>query len=313
MAKSFFENLGSAIFQPAGDVVSGAVTALQPGRVQQIQRDRSQQDIANNMAVLRSDVSREVKERAGKAILRSMDPKLLEAMNKAGTSVLQAPDADVDPRASILERFNKLGTARSKFETQGRVDPRVAPFFDQLTEGMAREADSLFEVKGGMTDRVAAAKSEPIDAALQESSKRPGGKKKVDRRDMFNGGSIFDEIPAANRAHVPSGKKFKGVQGIFDPGKAIGPSADFFQVGTSDFPTGNVPSSLSDIGITAKDDIQTFGEMEKKLPNMDLRSQYQQDPGTFQAIMKALRAGKKPDGTPFTLKDAITMIKEAGQ
>ena len=57
-----------------------------------------------------------------------------------------------------------------------------------------------------------------------------------------------------------------------------------------------------------KDDIQIFQELEKKLPDIDLRSQYQANKAGFDKILSALRAGKTPDGKPFTIKDAMAFI-----
>ncbi|GAG39711.1 unnamed protein product, partial [marine sediment metagenome] len=37
MENDFFRDVGTTIFKPVGDFVGGAVTALQPGRVQQMQ------------------------------------------------------------------------------------------------------------------------------------------------------------------------------------------------------------------------------------------------------------------------------------
>ncbi len=52
-----------------------------------------------------------------------------------------------------------------------------------------------------------------------------------------------------------------------------------------------------------------LNELEKKLPDMDLRSQYQINKAGFDKILSALRAGKTPDGKPFTIKDAIAFIR----
>lgn len=48
MADNVFRNIGTAITRPIGELFGGAVTALQPGRVQQMQFERQQQELKNH-------------------------------------------------------------------------------------------------------------------------------------------------------------------------------------------------------------------------------------------------------------------------
>lgn len=140
---------------------------------------------------------------------------------------------------------------------------------------------------------------EEAEEYLGKGWKREGVPKegKADLRSLFGGGNEFDGILTPDTQKTqPAGKKVKDM-------------SDFFQAPTELSPMDTVPKTFAQIGITAKDDIQTFNELEKKLPDMDLRSQYQINKAGFDKILSALKAGKTPDGKPFTIKDAIAFIQ----
>lgn len=299
MAKSFFENLGAGIFQPVGDFVGGAVTALQPGRVQQMQHERGQTrntEMNSLLSVMRSDAADDIKQQAAVKLSGLLSPELKDKYSQAGQNAMSSGSAGGNEADAILKQVNALGTARGKFENEdGVIDPSVAPFLDNLVRDISRRGQEYIFAKQPGTE--AAAKRTPIS---QQAGTPQGGMtdmittdkaRPVDNRSMFSGkDTAFDDVDALTGAARKA------------------PTTNFFQAATEAFPQSNVPLTHQEIGLTAKDDIQQFGELEKKLPDMDLRSQYQADPEGFGLILQWLKAGKAPNGTKFTIKEAIAAI-----
>ena len=70
------------------------------------------------------------------------------------------------------------------------------------------------------------------------------------------------------------------------------------------------PKTFGELGIGDAQTQQTFSELEKKVPG--LREMFTNDPEAFQRIFAAIRHGsKKRDGSPFTIQDAIELIKQS--
>lgn len=80
------------------------------------------------------------------------------------------------------------------------------------------------------------------------------------------------------------------------------PLKDYKQASTETVPEENIPKSFVEIGI-GKGDQESFLDLEKALPDMDLRSDYERDPQFFQTLLKALREGK------IDMKKALEIIQ----
>lgn len=90
---------------------------------------------------------------------------------------------------------------------------------------------------------------DPKDPKVQELRKEP----KMDNRDYFS------EVPA-----------FEGLP----------------QAATPDFPEENIPKTFEQLGITQPQDQQIFQEMQKALPDRDMRQEYENDPEGMKRLMK---------------------------
>ena len=191
--------------------------------------------------------------------------------------------ATVSPMDKLSDKARKLAAAKKNLSVEDELPDAFVPYFKGERDKIAKEFEYITnppltepELKGGMSDRVA-----------------------TDNRGLFSG-TFPGEVLTSKDVHRPDDSK--GISPFL-------PGAEFFQTPTAAFPEDTVPKTLSQIGITAKDDMQTFQELEKKLPDMDLRQAYQADPKGFAMIMKALKSGKAPNGKPFGIKDAIALLQ----
>ena len=67
---------------------------------------------------------------------------------------------------------------------------------------------------------------------------------------------------------------------------------DLPQAATPDFPEENIPKTFEQLGITDVNDQQTFQEIQKALPDVDMKVEYEGDPEGFKRLMKLWRDKK---------------------
>lgn len=135
----------------------------------------------------------------------------------------------------------------------------------------------------------------------------------VDVRGMFSGGiSPFEtaepelEMPQVGDALTYDRRTAKPTSILTEEG--MKPLADYFQAGTETVPEENIPPTFEQLGVEQADQ-ESFQQLEKKLPDIDLRQTYRLDPQGFKQMLTWLRNGKTPNGKPFTIKDAIKMLQ----
>lgn len=251
------------------------------------------------LSIIRSDAADDIRQQAAVKLAGLLSPELRNKYAQASQSALR-PTAATDSEANeILKQINALGTARGKFEDEeGVIDPSVAPFLDSLGAELNIRGQQYIETKSDQRT-IREDRPDPLDVSIKAGKKLIGEAKKTktDNRSMFGGQDIaFSRIPSTRELEknlLPQA-----------------PAADFIQTATAAFPRSTVPPTYQQIGLTAKDDIEQFAELEKKLPDINLRAVYQDDPQGFAAILKALRTGQDPRGNPFTIKDAIALIQK---
>lgn len=270
--------MANGIIQGAGNFFGDIVTAIQPGRTQQLQLERDKIESFLKSDKMRRKLMRVQKEaieqgrtmtgatprgRGGVSAEETFGEKAI-ALNKAITSFGEKPSPKAQEAIDFLTGKRDESLRKAKLARDAAKDVQD-PIDVSLKAAGGRAALPRAEPKGGMTDRIAADIISPPPK---------------DRRGLFSGADVtFDQI-----------------------------KPDLFQAPTPDFPESNVPPSFDDMGLTAKDDIAEFSKLEKGLPDVDLRSQYQANQQGFAKILQALKVGKTPDGKPFTIKDAIEFI-----
>ena len=234
-ASDFFRDVGTSIFKPVGDLVGGAVTALQPGRVQQMRQFAESQRIQDLLRQAQTD-----------ALRGQPTTKTQELMGEGYTPEEARKARDIslgfEPRASSrltyedmsdVEKLKYLTAEKLKAEGQyyglpsslGNIEPRDP----KLLDWTLRELNKLPQYR------------------QQEGTK-------LDNRDYF----------------------------------------------ISDF---NIPKTFEQLGITDANDQVQIQELDKALPDMDVRADIPRDPQFYQNLLKALR-DKEID-----IKKAIEIIK----
>lgn len=325
MADDFFRDVGTSVFKPIGDFVGGAVTALQPGRVQQMQRRQRDIDLNKHLSILRGNFAPEVKEQSAQAIMQSLNPEILKKMQTAGTNVYQQQTTDpIDQAGKLALAHERLvgagadeaaGAVMGKINelagVQGQIDKEektatsqtvLADYFsagleemkskqgrgtlaspkqvDKFEKGFAREAEKqgiparnaelLF---GQLYDTEVAQRKGPLKGMLRNDV--------LPTRDVIDSRGYFSyELPEAAATKKP---REKGATASFD---------DLLQGATPDFPNDTTPKTFEQIGITNTQDQATLQEMQKALPERDLRQEYQDDPENMKRLMELWRKGK---------------------
>jgi hypothetical protein len=70
------------------------------------------------------------------------------------------------------------------------------------------------------------------------------------------------------------------------------PLADYFQASTPTIPEENIPKTYPQLGITNVDDMATLDEMQKALPEVDMRQVYQDDPEMMKMLIELWKSKK---------------------
>lgn len=213
----------------------------------------------------------------GQRLLRSSQEKLniarAESLNR-GEGLYGG--RGVDPYVKGSEDLGKIRAARDKFLDEGdELTPETAAYFD------AAEKSVLDRMKSAPTrdNRNYFAPGDETDVfeALGKKKKyeAPTGVDPIDRAIGAAGG----------RKTLPKAKKF-GERSVFEE------LADYFQAPTETVPEGNVPKTYPQMGIESVDDQATLEEMQKALPSVDMKDEYESDPEMMQKLMQLWKEGK---------------------
>lgn len=315
MANNFFGDIGTGIFKPVGDFVSGAVTGLQPGRVQQmeLQRKRMQSllDSAEGQRLLR-DSQRLLNDARREAIEGGPDP--IERAGKIGLAIERMDDAGMfDDNEKLKETLTDYAT--KDLPGTGRVDTaalfagnlkgipqetkRKGKWFDETISPDAfgnaakKSINELVRKHGYSQEQATSLIQDEVNSRLGKQGKwRTLPEGPMDVRALFSEGISPFETP---KAGLLTGEDVPRVRAKQAPAKQL---EEYFQATTDTVPEENIPKTLEGIGITSPADQQAFQEMQKAVPELDLRREYeeaQQDPKDkelMDALIKRWKEGK---------------------
>jgi len=333
-ASDFFRDVGTAIFKPVGDFVGGAVTALQPGRVQQMREFAESQRIQDLLRKAQTD-----------SLKNKPTTKIQEYMAEGYTSDEATMIRDIhfgkEPRASSRLTYDKMtNTEKMKYllglkttaEGQyfgiegGNVEPRdpnvrawaiqelekLPQYRGQKRQGFLGREESEFPAGFPPTAKPTGlpAVEEPPEVPEEVVSKRKevglapmklDPKEKAAYKKVLD---IWERLPQTLRLKMMSlrGADFAWEEIIaikeLTPylGKPMG-LPDYFseevpifedlpQAATPDFPEENIPRTFEQLGIVQPQDQQIFQEMQKALPDVDMRQEYENNPESFKRLMK---------------------------
>lgn len=188
----------------------------------------------------------------------SMDIKRMQSLlaSEKGRTLLNKARAATMDRGDGGERANQRIDQISKL-----VSAADKTLDDKLSESLNKQAQYL-------TDEI------------EEERTRS---KKVD---ADRGGDFIGPMPPAGEpeAEIPLQNKYT-LQKQFDQDRLS--AADYLADDTArawERPAG--PRTYSDIGITSVDDMATIDELQKALPEVDMREQYESEPENMQRLMR---------------------------
>ena len=97
-----------------------------------------------------------------------------------------------------------------------------------------------------------------------------------------------------------------GQQGVDYRGYFSG-GEDPFAEEQADYKSQGIAKSFGDIGIHSKDAQQQMNEIERMMPDVDVRGEYMKDPETYKRMFAAISAGE------LTTKEVVELIKQSLQ
>jgi len=277
MANDFFRDISTAIFKPVGNFVGGAVTALQPGRVQQMRLRQRQQELQQQFLILKGEFSPEEKENAARTIVQMAQPKLYEQRlqqdpNAKFYQPILTPEEQrqkaLDPYGrgygktgtDNIERAGKLGLAIERMDNAGMFEEN-----EELKKSLTSYALKVIKEDDDLATYFDAGTKEKPITEIEE--KEP---KKRNIKNLLIG-SVFPPYGA-----------YRGIKGL----------QDYFQDSTETIPEKNIPATFEQIGVMNPQDQATFEEMQEAIPDRDLRQEYEKDAEGMQKLIKLWREKK---------------------
>jgi hypothetical protein len=197
-----------------------------------------------------------------------------------------------------------IGEGQQRYDAQGKLiasgPPKTMPQGKGFTLG---EGQNRYDENGKLiasgTPKSSATKTTKLglgETLVDEKGNRLGG---TDLKgDYTNNQQLFDKnfvgppAPTDNRPlFSPEPETVKNpVTG--QTRNIVKPLEGYFQGATSTVPTENIPQTFEGSGITAPSDQQTIQEMQKAIPDIDLKKEYTGDPNNMKQVMELWREGK---------------------
>ena len=122
MADNVFRNIGTTIARPIGEFIGGAVTALQPGRVQQMQFERQQKELQNHFNMFNRLLSMGDKASAYKYMTDAILP-FVKASPELTQSVKQFQVPESTEWIDSAKQYSGLRKALPRDEWSNKILP----------------------------------------------------------------------------------------------------------------------------------------------------------------------------------------------
>jgi hypothetical protein len=314
------------IFQGVGNAAKGVADfTFGPGR---------QTQLAESFAIMKGDFSREAKEAAAQKILQTVNPAVYDKLKAADQNAFRPSDGDVlspkqqkkaakiksgiKPSADTVVRAKsraasqKQGTTFDKLDARTKNRKSAQAFFDAATD----EEGNFLNPKDEERYNKAITELDPEETPVNQKPTTNIGKRAAerDRAAAFVGPPAPGPGPApfrgpGNRADQEGNFQPPEVSRQFQEQVQQDPRfADFFSGGTNPFEVNlesTTPKSFSDLGMTSAADQEEFTQLQKALPDMDLRQEVNKSPAEYKKLFDAIRKGR------ITNKRAVELIKES--
>lgn len=319
-----FQDFTESVFSPIGGAVRGTLRGLAPGMAEQhdLQKQKMRafaesQKIQNLLRQAQVDALKQGRTIYGGG-RTATDP--IDQAGKLALAHERLIDAGADEAAgAVMGKINELAGAQDQIDKEKKTatsQTALADYFsagleemkskqgkgtlasqkqvDKFEKGFAREAE-----KQGIDARNA----ELLFGQLYDTevAQRKGPLKGMFRNDVLPTRDVIDsrgyfsyELPEVATTKEPKGK----APASFD---------DLLQGATPDFPNDTTPKTFEQIGVTDTQDQATLQEMQKAIPDRDLRQEYEDDPEGMQRLMKLWREKKL---NKKNINKAFSMIQQ---
>lgn len=344
MNADFFQDLGTNIFKPVGNFVSGAVTALQPGRVRQMKL--AEEEHKMNMARMQELLKNSNSQRRLDAINRLMKQALLENYQKTGDTAYLGVSSQRGDRFGTTPWYlspDWINTEEGKAAREKAL--KSMSDIDQLKmwRGIQSSAEGQYfhpEIEGEGFTKTPKNKelydlanknineimqkmksSAPQTQNIQEYFGSPGeiGQAAISRGETTQPQMGNQQFFAPSSQQTPTEQGQDNQQlspqidswGLFTPSASSMQPTPQGQEGTDirDLVIGppTAPRTFGQIGITDVEDMATLQEMQKALPDRDMRTEYEEDPENMKQLMELWKQGKL---NKSNLHKAFSMIQQ---
>lgn len=240
------------------------------------------------------------------------------AMNEARAAAMDRGEGlyggrGVDPYVKGAEDLGKIQKARDSFLT---IDEKGKAVY-----GLTPETATYFDAaEQSVLDRM---KSTPRDNRVQDETdvfktlgKRGKSEDRISRQIqnfLTPGGvdAVTMAAPTTGDRPVTFDNRdfFGGEQEVFE--KMGAPRlTDYFQAPTETVPESNIPKTYPQLGIESIDDQATLEEMQKAVPDVDMREEYESDPELMKKLMELWRQKKL---NRSNLHKAFSKIQQSAQ
>ncbi len=263
--------------------VEGVARHNYPGMMQQYdQKGRDKLDKKHIESLIQSrefqDVIRQAQavalkqqnETRGKLTAEERKQKLLNPYGYGRGTV-------VDPLVKGAEDIGKIRKAQSQFED--KVPPETAAYFDA--------AEQSVKDRTGWKDPKINVKTDKPRRIFDKSGDVVGTRNKDDsiKYDKNLKGADYFELYDRHTGK-PTQRQEGDNRGLFSEGKSPFEIEDYYQAATETVPVANEPKTFQQLGITSPADQQVFQEMQKAVPDVDLRQEMEQDPEGMKRLIK---------------------------
>ena len=218
------------------------------------------------------------------------------------------PSADTKVRAAA----KKQGTTFDQLDARTKNRKSAQAFFDSATD----EEGNFLNPKDEERYNKAITELDPEEVQASQQPTTNVGKRAAERTAAFEDkefalppgtrlGPNAERISQANLTPSPGNETSRQFQ---DQVQGDPRFADFFSGGTDPFQVNmqdTVPKSFADLGITSATDQEEFTQLQKALPDIDLRQEVNKSPQEYKKLFDAIRKGR------ITNKRAVELIKES--
>lgn len=248
------KNIFEQVFSPIGQAIRGTARGIFPGAARAADIETKGQKVATAriQSLIDSDAGR-----------RLVDKARASALDR-GEGYYGGSKGGADPRYDQIKTLISALDSTTDEKVEKSITSELQFLFGDIKEERNRRKKEDKKAKLGFSPEGA----DPVDIGVRMG----GGLKSLPRADTA-ADFIGPPAPAELRADF------------------IGPPspADYL---TDDFTGPPAPRTYQQLGITGVDDMATLGEMQKALPDRDMRQEYETDPESMQRLMRLWKEKK---------------------